>query len=107
MVEDREKDGLLGSWKEIASYLGVDKRTCYRWEKKLGLPIHRFEGTQRSRVFAHKDELDRWREERPDDRTRPQRGSRSRLQKSYYLAAAIVVILIIFYLELRFYLSVL
>ncbi len=103
MVEDREKDGLLGSWKEIASYLGVDKRTCYRWEQKLGLPVHRIEGTQRSRVFAYKDELDRWREERPGDRTRLQPGSPPRpgLQKSYYLAAAIVVIVVIFYLELR------
>jgi excisionase family DNA binding protein len=103
MVEDREKGGLLGSWKEIASYLGVDKRTCYRWEKKLGLPIHRFEGTQRSRVFAYKDELDRWRAERPGDRTRLQPGSPPRpgLQKSYFLVAAIIVILVILYLELR------
>ncbi len=103
MVGDREKDGHLGSWKEIASYLGVDKRTCYRWEQKLGLPVHRIEGSPKSRVFAYKNELDRWREERPGDRTRLRPVSPPRLgqQKSYYLAAAIVVIVVIFYLELR------
>lgn len=25
-------NGRLSSWKEIADYLGVDKRTCFRWE---------------------------------------------------------------------------
>jgi len=34
-IEPR-KNGSLTSWKEIASYLGCDQRTCYRWEKTLG-----------------------------------------------------------------------
>lgn len=52
---------LLRSLKEISAYLGCDERTCYRWEKRLGMPVHRAdEGTSKSRVFAYKDELDRW-----------------------------------------------
>ncbi len=68
---------LLSSWKEVAAYLGCDKRTCYRWEKSLGLPVRRVEGASRSRVFAYVDEIDRWREERlgggpgPGDRPAP------------------------------------
>ncbi len=52
--------GLLRSWKEIAAYLGYDERTCARWEKTLGLPVHRAQGGPKSRVFARKDELDAW-----------------------------------------------
>jgi hypothetical protein len=55
---------LLSSWKEVAAYLACDKRTCYRWEKALGLPVRRVEGASRSRIFAYTDEIDRWREER-------------------------------------------
>jgi hypothetical protein len=33
-------DDFLGSWKEIAAYLGRDVRTVQRWEKKEGLPVH-------------------------------------------------------------------
>ncbi|MCJ7587245.1 MAG: VCBS repeat-containing protein [Candidatus Aminicenantes bacterium] len=54
----------LASWKEIAAYLGCDERTCLRWEKKLGLPVHRMEGASKSRVFAFRGELDRWMREK-------------------------------------------
>jgi hypothetical protein len=54
-------ENLLRSWKEISAYLGCDARTCYRWEKRLGMPVHRAdEGAAKSRVFAYKDELDAW-----------------------------------------------
>ena len=53
---------LLSSWKQIGAYLGVDRRTCQRWEKKYGMPVRRMEDTLRSRVFAHKEDLDRWRD---------------------------------------------
>ncbi len=55
---------LLSSWKEIADYLGCDERTCRRWELNFGLPVHRMEGTAKSRVYAYKQELDSWRTER-------------------------------------------
>lgn len=52
---------ILDSWKEIAKYLSRDTRTCNRWEKELGLPIHRIdENSPRSKVFAYKTEIDEW-----------------------------------------------
>jgi hypothetical protein len=54
-------NGQLVSWKEISSYLGIDERTCQRWEKKYGLPIRRIDAARKSRVFAYKTELDDWR----------------------------------------------
>jgi Tol biopolymer transport system component len=52
-VAERRIDG----WKDIASHLGVDRRTGQRWELNDGLPVSR-EG---SKVFAYATELDRWR----------------------------------------------
>ncbi|HUU36901.1 MAG TPA: VCBS repeat-containing protein [Candidatus Desulfaltia sp.] len=52
---------LLNSWKEIARRLHRDVRTCLRWEKNFGLPIHRIDpDSEKSRVFAYKNELDEW-----------------------------------------------
>ncbi len=60
-MENSAKDNLLRSWKEIAAYLGYDQRTCYRWEQRFGMPVHRAEGGgSKSHVVAYKDELDRW-----------------------------------------------
>jgi tetratricopeptide (TPR) repeat protein len=49
----------LDSWKEIASFFGRDERTVNRWEKELGLPVHRLPGTK-GRVYAFADELSAW-----------------------------------------------
>lgn len=54
------RNNRLSSWKEIANYLDCNKRTCLRWEKSFGLPVHRLEGPKKSRVFAFRDEIDRW-----------------------------------------------
>lgn len=51
---------VLQSWKDISAYLGRDIRTCRRWEEKLGLPVHRLNGSSKARVMAYKDEIDRW-----------------------------------------------
>jgi hypothetical protein len=59
-TEPNHKDDRLSSWKEIAEYLDCKPRTCIRWEKSLGLPIHRLEGAPKSRVYASKLELDGW-----------------------------------------------
>jgi hypothetical protein len=64
MAPDQTRENLLSSWKEIAAHLRCDQRTCLRWERSFGLPVHRMEGTLRSRVFAYKDELDNWRTSR-------------------------------------------
>lgn len=51
---------VLESWKEIAAYLKRTERTFRRWEKELGLPVHRIEDSPRARVFAYKNEVDDW-----------------------------------------------
>lgn len=57
-------DNVLDSWKEIAEYLNKKPRSCARWEKKLGLPVHRIDTqSSRSKVFAYKSEIDQWRNE--------------------------------------------
>jgi len=50
----------LSGWKEIASYLGMGVRTVQRYEREMGLPIHRPTGKSRGTVIATKAELDRW-----------------------------------------------
>jgi len=59
---DRAK--ILESWKEIASYLNRNVRTCQMWEMEHGLPIHRLDGSPKAHVFAYKDELDAWLDEK-------------------------------------------
>jgi len=54
---------VLDSWKEIADYLRRSIKSCQRMEHELGLPIHRLADTPKARVFAYKDEIDRWIEE--------------------------------------------
>jgi len=50
----------LESWKDISGHLGRSVKTCQRWEREFGLPIHRLEGTAKSRVWAVVDELESW-----------------------------------------------
>jgi phage terminase Nu1 subunit (DNA packaging protein) len=56
---------MLTGWKEIAQYMGRGVRTVQRWERDFHLPIHRPKGTNRSSVFALRDELDHWAATRP------------------------------------------
>src|SRR5437763_10355156 len=56
--------GRLDSWKEIANYLGREVRTCQRWEKQEGLPIHRHLHEKLGTVYAYRLELDAWLESR-------------------------------------------
>ena len=49
----------LDSWKAIADYLHRDVATVRRWEKAMGLPVHRVAGIGRS-VFAYTSEIDAW-----------------------------------------------
>ena len=60
MSANLKKENMLISWKEIAAYLDCNERTCRRWEKKHGLPIHRFDDSPKSRIFADKEELNDW-----------------------------------------------
>lgn len=61
-MSSAEKESRYSSWKEIAAYFNVDERTCQRWEIKYGLPVQRLDKKGKSRVYAEKIALDRWRE---------------------------------------------
>src|SRR5215471_11787634 len=56
----------LESWGEIASYLHREIRTVQRWERNLGLPVHRLRVGQNASVFAYPSELDKWFQEREE-----------------------------------------
>lgn len=51
---------VLSSWKEIAQFLGKGVRTAQRWERELGLPVHRPEQSNRYVVLADPGELLHW-----------------------------------------------
>jgi hypothetical protein len=50
----------LNSWKEISLYMDRGIRTVQRWERELGLPIHRVGKGPRSPVHAFPSELTAW-----------------------------------------------
>jgi len=68
---------ILDSWKEIASYLGRSEKTCRRFERDLGLPVRRLEETPRARVFAYKEEIDRWIDQTKHSETLVEKGIRA------------------------------
>lgn len=60
MRQDKTNGELLSSWKEISEFLKCDVKTCRRWERSAGLPVHRVSDVSKSRVFAYREELDAW-----------------------------------------------
>jgi hypothetical protein len=56
----RQLRTIVQGWKEIASDLDRGVRTVQRWERTLGLPVHRLGKGARRPVFAFKDELHLW-----------------------------------------------
>jgi Tol biopolymer transport system component len=58
-MPDRDPN-LLESWKEIAAFLGRDKRTAMRWSEDYGMPVRRYPGVKQARVFAYRRELVAW-----------------------------------------------
>ncbi len=53
-------DRRLTSWKDISKYLNRGVRTVQRWERRLGLPVHRIGTGKRAPVFAFQYEIDCW-----------------------------------------------
>lgn len=83
---------LFDSWKKISEYLRREVRTCIRWEKELGLPIHRIDkNSSRSKVFAYKAEIDAWLMHRPNHNE----TARSFFQKKSLLIGLVPLILLI------------
>ena len=94
------------SWKQIAYHLGCNERTCLRWEKELGLPVHRMTTSSKSRVFAYKDELDGWIRENIDSNSKnvkPPSSSLASLGRRGLLLVPVLVVLVlaIYYLGFR------
>jgi hypothetical protein len=56
----KAKVASLNSWKEISLYLDRGIRTVQRWERELGLPVHRVGRGPRSPVHAFPSELHAW-----------------------------------------------
>lgn len=54
----------LHGWKEIAAFLCKGVRTAQRWERELGLPVHRIGRERGELVFAYRSA--RWRRARLD-----------------------------------------
>ena len=61
---DRPSDGRLDSWKEIATYMRRDVKTVQRWEKREGMPVHRHLHDRIGSVYAFRNELDGWAQNR-------------------------------------------
>src|SRR5436190_17337591 len=60
VAKRREVAKILNSWKEIATYLQRGVRTVQRWERDLGLPVHRIGKGRRSPVYATVTDLNFW-----------------------------------------------
>lgn len=56
----------LESWKEIAAYLKRGVRTVQRWEQTEALPVYRHRHDKRGTVYAFRQEIDIWRENRKE-----------------------------------------
>ena len=51
----------LNGWKAIAAYLGKSTRAAQRWEQDLAMPVHRLHTPTGQVVYAHRQEIDKWR----------------------------------------------
>jgi len=51
---------IFGGWKQIANDLGKGVRSVQRYEREIGLPVHRPAGKAGGAVIATKTELDAW-----------------------------------------------
>jgi hypothetical protein len=60
MPSTRKEAKVLGSWKEIAAYLGKGVRTVQRWEHELDLPVSRPQKAHKGHVLTSTDKLDQW-----------------------------------------------
>ncbi|MCL4524050.1 MAG: hypothetical protein M1453_09435 [Acidobacteria bacterium] len=50
----------MNGWKEIAAHFGKSVRSVQRWERELGLPVHRLHTAGGEIVFARRSELEKW-----------------------------------------------
>ncbi|MFC2156681.1 tetratricopeptide repeat protein [Acidobacteriota bacterium] len=98
-MQDKAHREILESWKEIADHLNRDVKTCRRWELNLELPVRRLDGTPRARVFAYKDEIDLWLEDKLNNKdtstTRYLRIPKKKKRILWIIPSAIIFFVII------------
>ena len=90
---------ILDSWKEIAAYLKRSVTTCKRLEHERGLPVHRLEESPKARVFAYKQEIDRWIETTQHSEQKSFLGKlgRKRFLIPAYIGISIAIIAVVFW----------
>lgn len=72
MISDQQPEDVLRepvgtrleTWKQIAGFFGKEVRTVQRWEKTLGLPVHRYRNAKQDSVYAFEHQLQTWLEAR-------------------------------------------
>jgi hypothetical protein len=101
MPSDQEKVQTIDSWKAIADYLGVSIRTAQSWEKERRLPIHRDGSGPRARVFAVREDLDRWKGSSIGTSAESSAGNTARRLRFAALLVAVSVLTAASYLAIR------
>ena len=76
MTDPSGSDRLAG-WKEIAAYLRKSVRAAQRWERGVGLPVHRVRTPSGGQsIHARRSEIDEWLA-RSDERERSEVARRA------------------------------
>lgn len=91
----------LNGWKEIATYLGKSVRAAQRWERELGLPVHRIRTAAGQSIYALRSEIDEWRrrnevttavDEEEDEAADGRKRRRPRASYAALFAAALSIV---------------
>jgi tetratricopeptide (TPR) repeat protein len=90
----------LDSWKQISAYLKRNPRTCQRWEREFGLPIHRLDASPKARVYAYTDELDAWLDRKLHETQVAEAAKKRRIRRRWRWGAAGVLAVAAFILAL-------
>ncbi len=65
MAPPSDSSDKLFGWKSIAEHFHSNVRTAQRWERRLGLPVHRLSAIKGYTVYAFRQELDDWLKRNP------------------------------------------
>jgi TolB-like protein len=83
---------MFESWKEISAYLKRSYKTLRRLERELELPVHRLEDSPHARVFAYKEEIDRWMQEMQ----KTGKISRRKIGTKKFLTGALITLAVLY-----------
>lgn len=88
----------ITGWKDIAVFLGCSVRTAQRFERELGLPLHRTQVSKGAVVRGYPSELRAWLENRSkvgthfaegDPAPSPETGERGVVRRHYLVVASV------------------